>query len=78
LYAKSVDGLKFINNSLIRSTAIKPFHKRMAGITLDACKNVFISGNHIKGDVLGKDILLENMSRKNLKLDRGSWFKPIQ
>lgn len=78
LYAKSVDGLKFMNNTLIRSTAIEPFHKRKAGITLDACKNVVIKGNHIKGDVLGKDILLENMSRKNLKLDRGSWFKPIQ
>ena len=78
LYAKSVDGLRFINNTLIRSKEIKPFHKRKTGITLDACKNVVIKGNHIEGDVLGKDILLENMSRKNLKVKRGSYFKLIK
>ena len=75
LYAKSVDGLTFSNNKLIRSNEIKPFHKRKAGITLDACKQVVIKNNTAEGDVLGKTIVLENMKKNQLKLGKGSFFK---
>lgn len=74
LYAKSVDGLTFSNNKLIRSNEIKPFHKRKAGITLDACKQVVIKNNTAEGDVLGKTIVLENMKKNQLKLGKGSFL----
>ncbi len=75
LFAKSVDGLSFTGNKLIRSKKISPFHKRKFGFTFNACKHVLIKGNHVEGNVLGKEIKLENMSRKNLKLDTASYFK---
>lgn len=69
LYAKSVDGLSFSNNRLIRSTRFEPFHNRKAMITLDNCLNVSISGNKFDGDILGKNIALLNTSIKQLKAD---------
>ncbi len=75
LYAKSVDGLSFENNTLIRSTKIQPFHKRKAGITLDACKNVVIKGNVVEGQVLGHAIELLNMDKKELSVPRKEYFK---
>lgn len=68
LYAKSVKGLKFTNNRINRSYKIQPFHKRKAGITLDACLNVSIKGNIVGKDVLGKKIVLENMKLKEVAL----------
>lgn len=78
LYAKSVDGLSFVNNKLIRSTEIAPFHKRKYGFTFDACRNVVIKDNQINGEVLGKEVMLENMSRKQLSLQRDSYFHLVQ
>lgn len=75
LYAKSVDGLSFTGNKLIRNTTYQPFHYRKDGITLDACKNVLISGNKAEGDVLGKTIRLENMKPGEVKLRKDSFFK---
>jgi hypothetical protein len=75
LFAKSVNGLQFVNNTLIRSTKIEPFHPRQAGITLDACKNVVVEGNNVEGDVLGNKVELINMSKKELKLPKREFFK---
>ncbi|BEG97818.1 right-handed parallel beta-helix repeat-containing protein [Bacteroides sedimenti] len=75
LYAKSVDGLSFTDNKLVRNTTYQPFHYRKDGITLDACKNVLISGNKAEGDVLGKTIRLENMKPGEVKLRKDSFFK---
>lgn len=68
LYAKSVDGLTFIKNKLIRSKALKPFHPRKYGITLNGCKQVLIQDNDVDQSVLGKNIYLENMDLKELLL----------
>nr|WP_320037638.1 right-handed parallel beta-helix repeat-containing protein [uncultured Bacteroides sp.] len=75
LYAKSVDGLSFINNTLVRDTTYQPFHYRKDGITLDACRKVIISGNRAEGDVLGKTIRLHDMKPGDLKLHKESFFQ---
>ena len=75
LYAKSVDGLSFVNNTLIRSTKIKPFHKRKAGITLDACKDVVIENNTVQGEVPGKKIEFVNMKKREIQIPRSEFFK---
>ncbi|MBP1593085.1 MAG: alpha-1,3-galactosidase [Bacteroidetes bacterium] len=75
LYAKSVDGLSFINNTLIRDTTYQPFHYRKDGITLDACRKVIISGNRTEGEVLGKTIRLHDMRSGDLKLRKESFFQ---
>lgn len=69
LYALSVDGLSFNNNTITRSYDYKPWHFQRANFLIDACKNVKISGNKIGEDVLGKNIQLKRMERKELELD---------
>ena len=68
LYAKSVDGLEFAGNNLIRSHRFTPFHPRKYGFSLLSCRNVQISGNSISEEILGKTIFLEGMTVKDLQL----------
>ena len=66
LYALSVDGLSFNNNTIKRSYDYEPWHSQKHNFLFDACRNVEISGNIIGDDVLGKNILLKRMSREEL------------
>jgi hypothetical protein len=70
LFAKSVDGISFTGNRLIRSTRFKPFHYRKTSFTFENCLNVTIKGNSFEGDILGKNISLVNTPGKQLKLDK--------
>jgi hypothetical protein len=69
LYAVSVDGLSFKNNTITRSFAFSPWYKEKYNFRIEACKNVKISGNKIGKDVLGKNILLKGMKREELNLE---------
>jgi quercetin dioxygenase-like cupin family protein len=69
LYAKSVSGLTFSGNRLIRSTAFEPFHPRKVMISLENCLNINVAGNTFTGDVLGMNISLAGTPRKQLKID---------
>lgn len=75
VFARSVDGLTFSNNTLIRDTTYLPYHYRKEGITLEACKKVIISGNKIKGDVLGHTIKVDKMKPSEVKLSKETFFK---
>ena len=68
LYAKSVDGLEFKGNQLIRSHRFQPFHPRKYGFSLLSCRNVKIAGNSLSDELLGKTILLEGMPVGDLQL----------
>ena len=68
LYAKSVNGLSFNNNTITRSYDFEPWHFQKHNFLFDACKNVEISGNKIDKDILGKNILLKSMPKHELKL----------
>jgi hypothetical protein len=70
LYAKSVDGLTFTDNKLIRSTRYQPFHERKSTFTFEDCLNVKIAGNSFEGEVLGKNIHLINTPLKQLDIDK--------
>ncbi|NWJ52647.1 MAG: right-handed parallel beta-helix repeat-containing protein [Bacteroidetes bacterium] len=70
LYAKSVDGLSFTGNTLIRSYHFKPYHSRKATFTFDACLNIEVANNKFDGEILGKNIKLINTSTKNLKIGK--------
>lgn len=69
LYALSVDGLRFTNNTITRSYDYTPWHFQKAAFLIDACRNVKISGNKIGEDVLGKNIVLKRMNSKEVDLD---------
>ncbi|WP_018613944.1 alpha-1,3-galactosidase-related protein [Segetibacter koreensis] len=70
LYAKSVEGLYFNNNNIIRSTRYKRFHYRKYMFTFEYCKKVEVSNNHLQGDVLGKNIKLVATSKTELHLKK--------
>jgi Right handed beta helix region len=70
LYAKSVEGLTFNDNTIKRSTRFTPMHTRKFMMTLEACKKVTILRNTLVGDVLGKNIKLIATLTTELKLGK--------
>lgn len=68
LFARSVDGLRFVNNTIVRSRAYAPWHPNTHMVWLEACKQVEIAGNTLGEDVLGRDIFLRNMAASDLLL----------
>lgn len=75
LYARSVDGLTFIDNKLIRNTTYEPYHYRKEGITLEYCRNVRIGRNQVEGDVLGSKVKLDHTARGSVKFVKNNFFK---
>ena len=59
LYALSVDGLTFNNNTIERSDRYKPWQNRRGMLTFAGCKDVEVKGNKISNNVLGKNIELD-------------------
>lgn len=76
LYAKSVDGLTFVNNRLTRSHDFAPFHGRKATVTLEFCRQVRIEGNRFEGDVLGRNIVRWETAESELKVGSGQGWEP--
>jgi hypothetical protein len=68
IYAKSVDGLVFRNNTITRSYEYQPWHPSKFSFIFDACRNVEIAGNKIGDDVLGKNILIERMAAGEMQI----------
>lgn len=56
IFAKSVDGLKIAGNRFEKTTAYEAWHPNRKAIVLDHCRNVEISGNRAKGDLLDSSI----------------------
>lgn len=69
LYALSVDGISFENNTVTRSHRFESYHKRKFTFSFEASKNVTISNNTFSDDVLGKNIHLKWMDKSELNLD---------
>ena len=78
LFARSVDGLTFIDNRLVRNTTYRPYHYRKEGITLEYCRNVRIGGNKIEGDVLGHSLMAEGMKPSDIKFVKKEKFFSLQ
>ncbi len=68
LFARSVNGLSFSDNTIIRSHRFSAYHDNKHMFTFQACRKVSISGNQLEGDILGRNILLEKMKPADLSL----------
>jgi hypothetical protein len=66
-----VDGLTFSKNRITRSHDFAPFHTRHATLTLEACHNVRIDANHFEGEVLGKNIVLNQTGETDVRIGAG-------
>ncbi|CAG5000766.1 Alpha-1,3-galactosidase B [Dyadobacter sp. CECT 9275] len=71
LYVKSTQGIRFENNSVVRTNTLpaKSDNKKM--FYFNGCSEVQISGTKLIGDVLGKNIKMENMPKTNVKVTGG-------
>lgn len=66
LRARSVDGLQFVNNKLVRSVKYEPYTVVRTNFLLEGCRNVIIRDNYIDKDLLGKTISLYKMKRSDI------------
>jgi len=71
LYAKSVGGLAFTGNKIIRSHKYKPYHYRKHMLSFEYCRDVTVSGNRLEGDVLGRDVHTQHMSSSTVTVEPG-------
>ena len=71
LYARSVDGLTFSENQIVRSTRYQPYHRRRHMLNLEYCRQVKIVGNRLEGDVLGRDVFVERMDPAEVTVGSG-------
>lgn len=68
LYAKSTQGLVFINNTIMRTNTLAPQTGHKFMFYFNGCSKVEIGSNHLEGDVLGRNIKLDNMPKSNVRL----------
>ncbi|MCX6996708.1 MAG: alpha-1,3-galactosidase B [Kiritimatiellaeota bacterium] len=62
VYALSVDGLSFKDNTIQHHTQYQPWQGRQAMLTFEGCKHVVVAGNRIAADALGKNISIVKMN----------------
>jgi hypothetical protein len=76
LYAKSVDGLSFSGNRVVRGRLYEPVHPRKATLTFEACRGVRVDRNRFEGDVLGRNIVLKDTAATELTVGPGqAWVR---
>ncbi len=73
LYARSVDNLSFTGNKLVASNSHKPWHPRKVSVSLEFCKGVIIKDNVIDPKVLGRNIRIGEMKKKDLQMGKAQF-----
>ncbi len=74
LYAFSVDGLAFENNTLVRTTTFEPLSPDLPVIEIENCKNVSIADNHYVGKPEA-DIAMDAGSRASGRVENNKGFR---
>jgi len=74
VHARSVRGLTFNNNEVIRTYTYKPYAWQNCSFLLDGCREVNISGNRIAEDYSTRVIEFEHMKKTDMKVDRNQKF----
>jgi len=74
LYAKSVDNLTFTGNTLTASRRYQPWHPRKFSVSLESCKEVIIKDNVIDPGVLGRNIQVAGMKKKDLQMGKAQFL----
>ena len=69
LHARSVRGLYFRNNEVIRTYAYEPYLWQKSSFLLDGCREVVITGNKLHNEYVTKTIIAEHMRRSDIRAD---------
>ncbi|WP_321371902.1 right-handed parallel beta-helix repeat-containing protein [uncultured Draconibacterium sp.] len=78
IYALSVDGLVFQNNTINKSSDISPFHDRQYNFSFEYCKNIKVTNNIFSDDIEGKNILLQKTPQNQLNTDLTHTFEIVR
>ena len=73
--ARSVRGLQFIGNEIIKTDTYKPYTWQKSAFLLDGCREVFIRSNRIDERYTTRDILIERMKKSDIKVEKEQKFK---
>ena len=75
LYAKSTSDLLFKGNRIIRTTELQPSSGNKNTFLLNGCDRVVIEGTSFEGEVLGRNLRIENMKKKNVCYSKDIMFE---
>jgi len=76
--ARSVRGLQFNNNTIIRTYDYKPYAWQKSSFLLDGCRDVVISGNSFSDDYITRSVKIEHMQKSDLKIEKKQKIEFVQ
>lgn len=68
VFARSVDGLRFVNNRLKPTNDYEPFLWQKSNLWLDGCRNVVVEGNKVHRRFPAKSVEIEHMLESDVKI----------
>jgi hypothetical protein len=69
VFARSVNGISFIDNTIEQVHSFKPFHWNKNMFLFEACKDIQIMGTKLKGELLSKKVKLIKTATNEFKTD---------
>jgi len=74
VHARSVEGLLFSNNEVIKTTRYKPYTWQKSAFLLDGCRKVWIQDNRLDEKYRTRDVLTEHMQKSDVTIGKGQGF----
>jgi len=68
--ARSVRGLRFVDNEIIKTDTYKPYTWQKSAFLLDGCREVLIRGNRFDERYTTRDVMIERMKKSDIRIDR--------
>ena len=78
VFARSVDGLRFVGNRLKRTNDYEPFLWQRSNLYLDGCRNVVVERNRFSRDFPAKLIEINHMRPTDLDLSSKDGLNVVQ
>ncbi|MDR3095175.1 MAG: right-handed parallel beta-helix repeat-containing protein [Bacteroidales bacterium] len=72
--ARSVRGLQFVRNEVIKTNTYPTYTWQKSAFLLDGCREVVIRENKIDSQYTTRPILIENMKKSDVKVDKAQGF----
>lgn len=73
--ARSVRGLYFIDNEIVKTEAYHPYTWQKSAFLLDGCREVLIRKNKVDEKFVTREILIEHMSKSDVSVDKKQKMK---
>jgi len=74
VHARSVRGLMFNNNNVVKTYTYQPYAWQKSSFLLDGCRDVTISGDTLSKDYSTRLIEIEHMKKTDVKVDKNLKF----